>query len=131
MSIYFDIKEINQFFHFTDNSKVCVVDFYAPWCGPCKKLTPLLEKYVKDTKELYNETLVNNDNSTDYNKVECNNMLTFVKVNVDNFEDLATKFNLNSLPTVIFYKNGKLQEDKIIGFDLNKLTNVIDKLMCC
>ena len=61
-----------------------VVDFWAPWCGPCKMLTPILE-------ELSNEL-------TDFN---------FYKINVDENANLANSQNISSVPTVNIYKNGK------------------------
>lgn len=63
---------------------VSVIDFWATWCGPCKMLTPILE-------ELSNEI-------TDIN---------FYKVDADNNEDLARRFDIRSIPTVLVIKDGK------------------------
>lgn len=65
-----------------------IVDFYADWCGPCKMLGPVLEK------------------------IDFANVL---KINVDEFSELASKFGIMSIPTLIFYKNG-CEKGKIIGF---------------
>ena len=75
------------------NSKIskgiCLVDFYADWCGPCKMLAPILEE-IKEN-------------------------VTIIKINVDKREDLGKEYNIMSIPTVIFFKDGK-EVDKFIGF---------------
>ncbi|MFI3167927.1 MAG: thioredoxin [Bacillota bacterium] len=62
-----------------------LVDFYADWCGPCKMIAPILEDV---------------DKQLDGKAVIC-------KVNVDNQPELAQKFNVMSIPTLVLYKNGK------------------------
>lgn len=58
----------------------CIVDFYADWCGPCKMMAPVLEE-IKG--------------------------IDIIKVNVDEFSDIATKNGIMSIPTLCFYKNGE------------------------
>lgn len=74
----------------TSNGKV-LVDLFANWCGPCKMLSPILE-------ELSNEV--------DYN---------FYKVDVDEEQEIAIKFGVMSIPTLLIFENGELK-DKIVGF---------------
>ena len=62
-----------------------VVDFYASWCGPCKMFAPIFEEASKE-----------------------NENYTFVKVDVDKFEELARRYGVMSIPTVIRFKNGKV-----------------------
>ena len=71
---------------------IVVVDFWAPWCGPCKMQTPILEKIAE---------------SGEYN-------LTVVKINTDENPDLAQKMNISSIPTLIMYKGGQVI-DTFIG----------------
>ena len=63
-----------------------LVDFYATWCGPCKMLAPILEK-IDERKEA--------------------GELLIVKVDVDEASDIAMKFGIQSIPTLILFENGK------------------------
>ena len=69
---------------------VTIVDFYADWCGPCRMLAPILEDLSQEV-----ETPI-------------------YKVDVDECENLSRKFGILSIPTMIFFKNGK-QVEKITG----------------
>jgi thioredoxin len=69
-----------------------VVDFWAPWCGPCHMMTPVLEQTAVATSE--------------FAKV--------VKVNVDDHPALAAAYGIRSLPTLLFFKNGQIY-DRILG----------------
>ena len=66
-------------------NKHVIIDFYADWCGPCKMLLPILDQI-----------------SDQYPKI------IFFKVNIDRESSLARKLNIQSIPTVIFFKDGKL-----------------------
>lgn len=66
-----------------------LVDFYADWCGPCKMLSPVLEKFSSSIK--------------------------VIKVNVDTHESLARKYGIMSIPTLILFDSGK-EIKKNIGF---------------
>lgn len=69
-----------------------VIDFSAEWCGPCKLLSPIFEQVANEIKDI-----------------------KFGKVNVDNESELAQKFGIMSVPTLLFFKNGKNVE-RTIGF---------------
>ena len=79
----------------------CIVDFYAEWCGPCKMLSPILEEI-------------------DY--------IDVIKVNVDEHENLAAKFGIMSIPTLLFFKDG-LEKRKEIGFrNESEIKQIVDSL---
>ncbi len=67
-----------------------VVDFWASWCGPCRAQAPILEELASEL--------------TDVN---------FVKVNVDEQPDLAMQYGVSSIPTLLFFENGKLVNQAI------------------
>ena len=72
---------------------VSLVDFYADWCGPCKMLAPFVEEVAE----------------------EYEGKVKVCKVNVDNVETLAYKYNVRSIPTLMYFKDGKLK-DVSVGF---------------
>lgn len=75
-----------------DSDKPVIVDFWAEWCGPCKKLSPLLDE-VAD---------------------ELGDTVTVAKVNVDEERTLGAMFQIMSIPTVLYFKDGE-KVDEFIG----------------
>lgn len=67
-----------------ESEKTVLVDFYAEWCGPCKRLSPIVEEVAKEEEEV-----------------------KFVKMNIDNAEDIAIEYQVMSIPTLVVMKNGK------------------------
>jgi len=76
----------------TEKDKTLIIDFWAPWCGPCKALTPVLEEI----------------------STEMSDKVGVYKVNVDDNTDLAQEHGVQSIPTMLIYKNGSLSET-IVG----------------
>ena len=74
-----------------------LVDFWAEWCGPCKMIGPIVDQLA--------------DEVGDAAKVG--------KVNVDNARDLAVKYNVKSIPLLLFFKNGEVK-DQIVGASVTK-----------
>ncbi len=86
------IQNTTEYDELLKNNKSVFVDFYADWCGPCKMVGPIVE-------ELSNE-------ETD---------VKFVKVNVDNTPDIAQRYGIMSIPTLLAFKDGELA-GSIVGF---------------
>lgn len=93
-------KEFNE--KINENKKV-IVDMYADWCYPCKILKPILEELSKEYKEI-----------------------KFLKVNVDENMELANKFSVTSIPTLLFFKNSKLVNRIVGAYPKSKLKEVIE-----
>ncbi len=70
-----------------------IVDFYAPWCGPCKMIAPLIEQLAD----------------------EYAGRLKFAKANVDETPQLASQFRIEGVPTLMLFRNGQ-SADQIVGF---------------
>ncbi len=82
--------------------KTVLVDFYAEWCGPCKMLSPIIDEIAKENPDI---------------KV--------VKVNVDEAQDLAMRYQVMSIPTLVIIKNGQ-QINKSVGLrDKEEIINMI------
>ncbi len=80
-----------------------LVDFWAPWCGPCKALNPIIQK-VED---------------------EVAGKVKIVKLNVDESPEIAGKYSIMSIPTLLLFKNGQISE-QLIG--LVPKEKIMDKL---
>lgn len=74
------------------NNKLVLVDFYATWCGPCRMISPIIDEVAKETTDLM-----------------------VVKVDVDKYPNIATKYGIMSIPTLKVFKNGK-EEKTSIGY---------------
>lgn len=81
------------------SSKTTIIDFYADWCGPCKMMSPIIDNIAED------------DN------------LKVGKVNVDDDQELAIKYDIMSIPTVLIFKNGELVNRFIGVHDKNEILN--------
>jgi len=122
-------KDEDLFYFLIKNAKVCVVDFYAEWCSPCKKLGIDLEKNMINYEKIYKNLLMPNSINSDVNLIDkeiVQNKIVFLKINVDVLNNLSDIYKISSIPHVIFYKKGVLQHqilrscDQIFDFS-NKL----------
>jgi len=75
-----------------ESEKLVIVDFWATWCGPCRMLSPLLDEVEEEMAD----------------------KITVVKVNVDDADEIAMRYRIMSIPTLIFFKDGKMV-DRSVG----------------
>lgn len=88
-------------------ARAAVVDFWAPWCQPCQMLGPVIDKLA----------------------AEYEGKVPIFKLNVDENRETASKYHVMSIPTVLFFKNGEV-EDQMIGLQAeDALKEKIDKLI--
>ena len=90
MAKYIELTPTN--FEEVTKEGVSMVDFWAPWCGPCRMIAPVIEELAADFQGKSN----------------------ICKVNTDEEQDLAVKYGIRSIPTILFMKNGEVV-DQMVG----------------
>ncbi|MFQ5439918.1 MAG: thioredoxin [Nitrosopumilaceae archaeon] len=99
-----EIKSTQEFEQVLRSANPVFVDFWAEWCGPCRVVSPIVE-----------------DLSREYG-----DKIDFVKVNVDENNDLAQKFNVFSIPTLAIFKNGQIVSQKVGSGTKESFKTMID-----
>jgi len=96
-----EIKDEKTFDEKIAGDQLVIVDFFANWCGPCKRIAPEIEKLAQK-----------------------HSSAVFLKVNVDKLMLIAERYEIRAMPTFLFFKNGKKVDD-VVGADINKVINAI------
>jgi thioredoxin 1 len=84
-----------------------MVDFWAPWCAPCRMVSPTVEELAK----------------------EYQGKMRFVKLNTDENHDIASKYNIMGIPTLMFFKDGKSLDSIVGAVPKQQLKSKIDSLL--
>ncbi|PAF42572.1 thioredoxin [Helicobacter sp. 11S03491-1] len=104
MGKYIELTKEN--FDSTTKNGVAVVDFWAPWCGPCRMLAPIIDELAE----------------------EYAGKVAICKVNTDEQDELSAKYGIRSIPTIIFMKNGQVVDQVIGATSKQALKDKIDSL---
>ncbi|MDX4028177.1 thioredoxin [Aliarcobacter skirrowii] len=105
MAEYIELTAAN--FDEVTSKGVSMVDFWAPWCGPCRMIAPVIDELAGDFDGKAN----------------------ICKVNTDEEQDLAVKYGVRSIPTIIFMKDGKVVDQLIGASSKQAFTDKINSLL--
>ncbi len=86
---------------------VALVDFWAPWCGPCRMIAPVIEELAE----------------------EFDGKAKICKVNTEDEQDLAIKHGIRSIPTILFYKDGEIVDQMVGATSKNVLADKLNSLL--
>ena len=105
MGKYIEVTAAN--FEETTKEGVSMVDFWAPWCGPCRMIAPVIEELAADFE----------------------GKAKICKVNTDEEQDLAVKYGIRSIPTILFMKDGNVLDQMVGASSKQAFTDKINSLL--
>lgn len=98
----FEITKTSEFEELIKQDDKCIIDFYAPWCGPCKTQTLILEELV----------------------IEFPN-IKFAKLNVDFFIEISEQYGIKNIPTLLIFEKGRVVKEMIGLIKKDTLKNIL------
>ena len=101
------IELTNDNFEATTSKGIALVDFWAPWCGPCRMIAPIIEELAEDF----------------------DGKAAICKINTDEQQDLASKFGIRSIPTVLLMKDGEVVETMVGASSKAVFTDKLNALL--
>jgi thioredoxin 1 len=101
-----DITDANFQAEVIESTEPVLVDFWAPWCGPCRVIAPALEEIVEERDDL-----------------------RIVKLNVDDNQQTAARYNVLSIPTLILFRNGEVAHQIIGALPKKRLVQEIEPVL--
>jgi thioredoxin 1 len=99
-----DVTDNNFQAEVVESEVPVLVDFWAPWCGPCRRVSPLVEEIATERAE----------------------SLKVVKLNIDDNQQTAVKFNVMSIPTLMLFKNGEVAKTVIGAYPKRKIEQELE-----
>ncbi|SFZ99044.1 Thioredoxin [hydrothermal vent metagenome] len=105
MAKYVEVKNDN--FEATVKEGVTMVDFWAPWCGPCRMIAPVIEELAEDF----------------------DGKATIAKCNTDEEQDLAVKYGIRSIPAILFFKDGEVVDQMVGAASKDQFAEKINSLL--
>ncbi|MEE3003246.1 MAG: thioredoxin [Pseudomonadota bacterium] len=105
MSTAIDVTRENFKDVVLDSSLPVLVDFWAPWCGPCKAIAPIVEQLAKDL----------------------DGKIVLAKLNVDNDSSITTEYGVRGIPTLILFSNGEVLGSMVGAVTQDKIEKFIEQ----
>ncbi len=105
MGKYLELNASN--FNDTIKEGVTLVDFWAPWCGPCRMIAPVIEELANDYE----------------------GKAKICKVNTDEEQDIAIQYGIRSIPTILFFKDGHLADQMVGAAGKQVIAEKLDALL--
>lgn len=99
------VKSANEFDDLLAKEKFVLVDFWATWCAPCRMIAPVIEQLAD----------------------KYDGKITVAKVDVDENQELSIRYGIQSIPTVVLFKDGKVEAKEIGVKPLSSFTKMLDK----